>query len=69
MKVFVLSLLVVLVFVFGVGVGDRLSTYKHKAVIIQLQGEVTLNKNEADRYARVIRLIRETTSQAVSKPR
>jgi len=63
-KSFLLYFLVVLVFVFGITVGDALSTFKHKAVIVRLQGESNIYKSEAERYARVIRAIREQATLA-----
>lgn len=45
-------------------VSYKAAASKYQSQIIRLKGEITIYKNQADKYAKIIRTIRETTQQA-----
>ena len=59
-----LSLLIVVVFILGIVTGYKTSSVKYRSEIIVLQGQVAIYQSQAEKYAQVIRTIRETAAQA-----
>ena len=66
MKTIGVVLLIIVVFVAGFLMGQWESSVKSRAEIVRLSGSVDIYRNEAEKYAKTIRMIRETATQATA---
>jgi hypothetical protein len=66
MKSFVVFLLVVLALLAVAAFSYRAGAAKYQSQISALKGEVAITKSQADRYAGLLKTIRETASSAMA---
>jgi hypothetical protein len=64
-KCFLNVVIVVLVFVLGLSAGNLLGAARRRSLVIRMEAEATILKDEIERYKTVIRDIRSTANQAM----